>query len=61
MHKYKVTLIENGEKISHEIFADNYTEAYLRANQFLIPYNNTVTIHTIVKADSINYNISEAV
>jgi hypothetical protein len=62
MHKYKVTLLENGNNVVREIFASNSDEAYLRANHYLISYNNNVSIHSIVKVDdNINYNISEAV
>jgi hypothetical protein len=61
MYKYKVTLIENGEKVMREIFASDCDEAYLRANHYLISHNTNVSIHSIVKADNINYNISEAV
>jgi hypothetical protein len=59
---YKVTLIENGEKVVREIIAHSYDEAYLRATQYLISNNNNVSIHSIVIVDdTINYNISEAV
>jgi hypothetical protein len=62
MNKYKVTLLENSEKVVREIFASNTDEAYLRANHYLISYNNNVSIDSIVKVDvKVNYNISEAV
>jgi hypothetical protein len=62
MYKYKVTFIENGEKVVREIFASDSDEAYLRATHYLISYNNNVSIHSIVKVDdNVNYNISEAV
>ena len=57
MYKFIITVMDNGSKKMYETWASNTEEAYIRANQYLIPYNNTVSIHSINKANN-NFDIA---
>ena len=62
MYKFTITVMDNGSKKMYDTWASSTEEAYIRANQYLIPYNNTVTIHSINKVSSnFNFDIAESV
>ena len=60
MYEFTITVMDNGSKKMYDTCASSTEEAYIRANQYLIPYNNTVTIHSINKVSS-NFNFDIAV